>query len=92
MTPDEQTVGAFTEVLIRRRTMLPDGTTHGTEAAFSVGSDPVSGDLVHAFASMVDKIDRATARGIAEEHGDGAGMDFLDRVSEATARWTEERS
>lgn len=92
MSADEQPVGPFTEVVLRRRTVLPDGSPHGTEAAFSIDSAPVSGDLIHALARMVDRFDRATARGIAEEHGDAAGMDYLDEVADATRRWSEDPS
>lgn len=92
MTADDQpTPGPFTEVILRRNTLLPDGSTHGSEGAFSIASDPVSGDLLHALSAMVDRLDKATARGIAEKHGTEAGLAYLDRVAEATARWTEDR-
>lgn len=79
----------FTEVLIRRNVHLPDGTRNGIEAAFSLPAGPVSGDLLHALADIVERLDRAQAEGIADSHGDAAGMEFLDRVTEATRRWTE---
>ena len=87
---DQPTPGAFTEVILRRNTVLPDGSTHGSEGAFSIAADPVSGDLLHALSAMVDRLDKATARGIAEAHGTEAGLAYLDRVAEATARWTED--
>lgn len=87
----DETIGAVTEVMLRRNVVLPDGSTHGIEADFSINGDPVSGDLLHCLAQMVESFDRATARGIAEGHGDAAGMAFLDRVAEATSRWTEDQ-
>ena len=93
MTADDQpSPGAFTEVILRRNTVLPDGSTHGTEGAFAIAADPTSGDLLHALAEIVDRFDRATARGIAEKHGTEAGLAYLDRVAAATARWTEDPS
>lgn len=89
MTDDQpEPLGAFTEVILRRNVTLPDGGTNGIEAAFSIPAGPVSGDLIHALADIVDRLDRAQATGIAEKHGDAAGMQFLDRVAEATRRWT----
>lgn len=87
--PCEHPPQAFTRITVERNVLLPDGTPHGSVAAYTLPSGAVSGDLIAAFAEIVTRLDQSTAEAIAERYGAAAGMDFLDRVAEATARWTE---
>lgn len=89
--PCEHPPQAFTRITVERNVLLPDGTPHGSVAAYTLPSGAVSGDLIAAFADIVTQLDQSTAEAIAERHGAAAGMDFLDRVAEATARWTEDQ-
>ena len=89
--PCEHPPQAFTRITVERNVLLHDGTPHGSVAAYTLPSGAVSGDLIAAFADIVTRLDQSTAEAIAERHGAAAGMDFLDRVAEATARWTEDQ-
>ena len=81
---------AFTRITVERNVLLPDGTPHGSVAAYTLPSGAVSGDLIAAFADIVARLDQSTAEAIAVKHGAEAGMRFLDEVRAATARWTED--
>ena len=92
MTPDDCTHDpqAFTRITIERNVLLPDGTPHGSVAAYTLPSGAVSGDLIAAFADIVTRLDQSTAEAIAVKHGAEAGMAFLDEVRAAERRWTGE--
>ena len=83
---------AFTRITIERNVLLPDGGPHGSVAAYSIPSGAVSGDLIAAFAGIVQRLDQSTAEAIAAKHGAEAGLAFLDEVRAAEARWAGEPS